>query len=161
MAVFVLHGRSMSFFAGLGEEPALDTLGWQAQPLSEVSGPGPALLTWQQNGPDHLELAGVQRDRVLYWTRHRYGQDGCRRVAVNVSKSNEGFMACAIVRRGVLAGVTRATVTWLRTGKTPLTPWAVTRVPLPEPVACFPSPVTGELLVVCGDGTLVRLPVPN
>jgi tetratricopeptide (TPR) repeat protein len=159
-ALFWLHGRSLSFFAGLGEEPSPDTLGWHGGPLSELGLRSIAPLAWQQTGPDYLELAGVD-EGALYWSRHRYGRDGCRRVAVSVSKPAERYLACALVHRGVMAGVTRATVTWLRAGKSPLTAWAVTRVPLPNPVICFPSPVTGELLVVCRDGTLVRLPVPN
>jgi hypothetical protein len=37
---------------------------------------------------------------------------------------------------------------------------STTPIALPRTVACFPSPVTNELIVVCADGFVVRVPVP-
>ena len=42
-----------------------------------------------------------------------------------------------------------------------LTAYSTTPVSLPEPVAAFPSPLTGEVLIVCKDGTLERVTVPT
>jgi hypothetical protein len=51
-------------------------------------------------------------------------------------------------------------VGWLRHGSGVLVRWATTEADLHDAVACFASPLTGELLVACAGGDVVRVPLP-
>jgi hypothetical protein len=73
----------------------------------------------------------------------------------------EGYLAATIVRADLVAGVSRSHIDWLHTGDRGFVRRSTTRVNLRSAVACFPSPQTRELLVVCRDGVVVRVPMPG
>jgi hypothetical protein len=86
------------------------------------------------------------------------GRDGLRASAPGVSQEH-GYRAAAIVRPGLVAAVGPSRVDWLRAGGRSFS-WSRTQLSLPRPVACFPCRPTGELLVVCASGVVVRVTVP-
>jgi hypothetical protein len=94
---------------------------------------------------------------------HRASASGQNLAAWTTSHSivsPHGYRACAIVRPGLVAGVTEKGIDWLRTGGKYVTTMSTTAVTFNEPIAAFHSPLTGEVLVVCKDGLLERVTVP-
>jgi hypothetical protein len=110
-----------------------------------------------------VEIAGVDGDGDgnLYAADLRF-TDGRLVETSTVARSGDvPFLAAAILRPGVVAGVTRKGIHWLRRGTGGLRPAGSTDVPLPAAVACFRHQRGSELIVVCGDGTLVRVPASS
>jgi hypothetical protein len=119
-------------------------------------------LSWAVPRLPRLEVAGLGRDGDLCWSAlDLFGppvQGAERRFNSDVGLP---YRAAALLGPGRVAGVTATQVRWLRCGPTRFTLWATTRADLADAVACFHSPQTGELLVVCRDGDVVRVPVPG
>jgi hypothetical protein len=115
-------------------------------------------LSWLRRGQDGLELAGIAEDGNLYWSDLEFENGELSRVATASSSSPERYLAAAAVRAGLVAGVTAGAVHWLRRGPQHLLLAATTEVSLPQAVACFPYYRGNELIVVCGDGTVARVP---
>jgi hypothetical protein len=65
-----------------------------------------------------------------------------------------------LVREGVAAAVGERTIAWLRWHGSTLRGVATTPVTLASPSACFVATVSGELLIVCREGTLQRVRIP-
>jgi hypothetical protein len=75
----------------------------------------------------------------------------------------EGDRYRAVARRHgthLLAGVAHRGIHWLR-GKPSNQPVSATPLTLENPVAAFAMPASGELLIVEGDVSLVRVPIPE
>jgi hypothetical protein len=132
-------------------------LGWTPQAPSEVNLPAPP-LSWLRRDPEHLELAGLLVDGTICWTLLQ-SRAGLHNRGTCLSRG-ERYLAAALVGPGLVAGVTADHVDWLRayvggfraTGRTP--------VAIPAAVACFACHETHELIVVCRDGFVVRVPAP-
>lgn len=135
-------------------------LGWRpgippGSPLKSVP------LSWVQPDPSHLQLVGLSSDGALCWSSLQFGDGQLNTLATNVSTGPEVYQAAALVRTGLVAGVNRSRINWLRGGHKGFSLWTATRVELPSVAACFPSPRTDELIVVCADGWVERVPVPS
>ena len=87
--------------------------------------------------------------------RRRWYCPGCR------GRCSERYLAAALIRPGFVAAVTPSRIYWMRAAASGFTWTHTTRADLPAAVACFASPQTQELLVVCGDGTLGRVAIPG
>jgi hypothetical protein len=118
-------------------------------------------LAWLQGEREHLELAGLGAEGTLYWSALRFGDGVLDVVSTNVSVCADGYLAVALVQPGLVAGVARSRIDWLRGGAKNFSLWATTKVELNAAVACFPSHATNELIVVCADGWVERVGVPN
>jgi hypothetical protein len=133
-------------------------LGWRPGAPHRVllSAPQPA---WRVTAPGELELAGLGDVGSVQWASvyHHAPYDP---VARAVSAAGN-YLAVAFVGPGRLAAVSPTGVDWLRRQGRQLAVTSSTAVGLEAAVACFHSPLTHELLVVCRDGWLVRLPVPS
>jgi hypothetical protein len=123
------------------------------------------LLAWHQSGKT-LELAGITEDGALHWSRltgtvsELDNHMDMAEMATSTAAPDEGYLATAIVRPGLIAAVTRSGVNWLRGGQRFLQVTQTLRTEAPV-VAAFASLPTNELLLICDDGMLERLPVPN
>jgi tetratricopeptide (TPR) repeat protein len=134
------------------------SVGWQPQlPLRSSLKSVP--LSWLHSIP--LELAGLKEDGSLHWTCIRLAIDKIECLKTNSAAPDGGYLAATIIRSGRLAAVRRSSIHWLRAGPKTFSPWAITRVSIPQAVACFPSRLTNELVVVCRDGSVVRVSIPN
>jgi hypothetical protein len=151
-------GERLWHFAGDGDLQAMPvSLGWRPGAYRhDLLSPPP--LSWQMAG-GRLELAGVGGDEAAHWNEVQF-QDGAATVA-RASTPQTGYVAAALLGPGRVAGVRRSGIDWLRRERGQLLPWTATGMDLAGAVACFPSPLTNELLVVCRDGWLVRVPVPH
>jgi hypothetical protein len=109
-----------------------------------------------------LEVAGLGEGGCLRWIILTLHPDYPRHCQTNLS-THEGYLAGTIVRPGFLAGVRKTKIEWLRCGGSscPFFLVATTPIALPQAVACFPSHATNELIVVCAEGFVVRVPVPT
>jgi tetratricopeptide (TPR) repeat protein len=119
-----------------------------------------APLAWLDQGAGGIELAGLGENGSVYWSALNLVASERPRVT-NVSVRAEGYLAATLVRSRFVAGVARRSIDWLRCGPKQFTLHSATKVFLPSAVACFPSHPTHELLVVCRDGVVVRVPAPN
>ena len=130
-------------------------LGW-CPGLPESSSLRSVPLSVQARGDD-LDLAGVDSEGGLTWARLHDGD----MVATNrASAADGGFLAAAVVRDGLVAGVTARRVYWLRTGPHVFARWKTSEFAVPAAVACAPCHQTGELVIACQDGFVARLPLP-
>lgn len=116
-------------------------------------------LSWASFAPGHIDLAGLGEDGSLRKSRLKDGDH--LNTCTTAGPREGGFLAAAIVREGLVAGVTRSRVEWLLHGARRFLPWRTTEVSIPSAVACFPCPQTRELVVVCKDGAVVSVPIPG
>jgi tetratricopeptide (TPR) repeat protein len=151
-------GEELCYFAGDADPEAMPIrLGWRpGSYYGDLASPPPP--SWQLAGGT-LTLAGLGVEGSAQWTevQLRGGTAG----VVRAVSPRVGYLAAALLGPGRVAAVRRGGIEWLRRERGHLVPWAATRMDLPDAVACFPSPLTNELLVVCRDGWLVRVPVPH
>jgi hypothetical protein len=139
-------------------EPA--GLGWvPASPAHSTLYAPP--LSWLRPHPDHLELAGVRADGNACWSLVQFGQDGQPVTRMTNVTRGSTYQAAALVRPNLVAAVGTYRIDWLRSGFAGFAYWSATHLSLPAVVAAFPSHPTRELLLVCSNGVVVRVPVPN
>jgi hypothetical protein len=117
-----------------------------------------ATLSWLQPSGDRLEVAAVSASGSVYWGAFNLAGD--LQVVGKNALGGEGFRAATLIRPGHIAVVTLTGVRWLRCGEGGFRDWMETRADLPGCLACFLSPLTNELVVVC-TGEIVRIPIPH
>jgi hypothetical protein len=149
--VFHLPGRG-------GAEPEGTHLGWTPGANLNRLGSPPA-VSWLRTASDRIELAGLGRSGVAYWTTLVFG--GLPTQAVTYPSAHADYLTAALVRPGLVAGVRTDGIEWLRRDGARLAPRTVTTLAASTALACFASPCTGELLVVCRGGFVLRVPVPD
>jgi hypothetical protein len=115
-------------------------------------------VSWASFAPGNLDLAGLGEFGTLHWGR----LEGGELVAKNTlpSPTEGGYLAAAVVRDGLVAGVTRDRIEWLRCGPSKFQLWRASVLAIPSAVACFPSRPTRELVVVTRDGSVARVAIP-
>jgi tetratricopeptide (TPR) repeat protein len=122
--------------------------------------PGLSSLAWRHVEWTLLEVMGVSADRELCWASLRLFAES--RVETSCrTKEPTRFLAGTILASGLVAGVHRGGVSWYRPGRDRLRPVAQTQGDFADAVACFGCPPTSELLVVCRQGDVVRVPEPG
>jgi tetratricopeptide (TPR) repeat protein len=140
------------------QPPYAAHLGWR--PDNPKGNPVKALILGWLHDDRKLELAGLNEEGRLHWSDlrlQRWGEFSCRTIAT----PEEGYRAAALLGPGTVAGVKTQRIDWLLCKGNQFSPWAVTRIGIPGAVAAFPSHPTEELIVVCEDGCIVRLPIPH
>jgi hypothetical protein len=115
-------------------------------------------LSWLCKGPEAIELAGIGPEGSVYWSDVEFQNGLMARVATRAATGPEPFRAVTIVRAGLLAAVTGSTVQWLRRSAEQFQVAAVSKHSLPPPVACYPHYRGKELIVICNEGTVARVP---
>jgi tetratricopeptide (TPR) repeat protein len=141
---------------------------WQRSPLSwrpwlpDDSHLMSVPLSWlsRASDRDHLEMAGLGPSGNAHWARLNLAEEGFQMLATNVQTRAGGYLAAALVRSGLIAAVSPTRIEWLRGGAERFTLVAASESAIPSAVACAGSRRTGELIVVCGDGYIARIPSP-
>jgi hypothetical protein len=116
-------------------------------------------LAWLETEIHRVELAGLGGNGSVYWSSVITGLQ-LELEATNVIVRADGYLAATLVQPGFVAAVGRSSIDWLLAGPHDFRRHVSTKVFLPAAVACFPSGTTRELVVVCKDGVVVRVPVP-
>lgn len=158
------------------------SLGWRPE-IPEGSSLLAPPFSWLARDDLGVEIAGLKVNGALNWSlvrlpgvssqAHRSegnlnhlsawmpGQHEMMECMASCTAAPEdGYLAAAIVRSGLVAGVRKTSIHWLRAGPKSFAPWALTRVAIPSAIACFPCHPTNELVVVCRDGGVVRVDIP-
>jgi hypothetical protein len=133
---------------------------WRAAPPAGCSLVAPA-RAWLMSSPQGLEVAGVDHEGTLWWSRFGVFVPPEKIDQRRGHLANERYRAAALLRPGEVAGVTRTGVSWARSTDLGLRVRSTTPAELGDAVACFASPLTRELLAVCANGDVVRVPVPS
>jgi hypothetical protein len=116
-------------------------------------------VSWWRADPDHIEVVGLASSGAVSWAI--LGADGGGIDLLAAASSREGgYLAATRTPRGLIAAVRPDRVDWLRmSGDRPVAIRS-TPISIPSAVACFASPATTELVVVCADGFVARVKFP-
>ena len=159
-AVLVHDGPDICQVESMGKMVRRRHLGWRPT-LAEGHTLRSAPLAWVQVEPGRFELAGLDREGMIHWSSLRVNDAELIRDAFNDSRGNATYQAATIARPGLVAGVARGRVDWLRCGSQTFADVGSTPLEADSALACFPAPTIDELVVVCRDGTLVCVPCPR
>jgi len=110
---------------------------------------------------DRLEVVTLDEPGIIHWLMIGVREKSFKILANHYKVVNGGYSAAALLRAGFAVGVAPTHVDWIRPRAKGLDVSARTKITLPRAVACFPSPMTGELVIICSNGVLARLPIPN
>jgi len=136
------------------------SLSWSPGNLRNTPGQ-PIPLAWFQ-WDSRLELAGVTEDGNLHWSHLAFDSDCLTETATATAALDGGYVAAAIVKPGMVAGVTGSVINWLRTSERRFLLVASTALSRGAPViGAFMSRSTNELLVLRSDGTIERVVAPG
>jgi tetratricopeptide (TPR) repeat protein len=122
---------------------------------------GAPLVSWLLPQRWLLETAFIDTEGGLHWLSLRLRPDDPAVAAHHVS-AGLGYRCASLLQPGQVAAAHRGGVAWLSCGQLGFVQRAhSSAVDLPDAVACFASPLTGELLVVGREGDVIRVPVPG
>jgi hypothetical protein len=155
------EGDSVAHYTGYPhlEIHQVKMLGWCPNPPPD-SDFANTLLAWRQSGLEELKLAGVGVGGVLNHSLLTFHNGNLIQIVTHSATAEEKYRAVAFIHTGTLAAVTPSAVHWLQAEATGLRMKLVTNASLPSAIACFPHPAHHELIVVCAEGSVVRLPFP-
>ena len=159
-AVLVHDGPDICQVESMGKMVRRRHLGWRPT-LTQENTLRSAPLAWLQVEPGRFELAGLDRDGAIHWSSLKVNEAELIRSSFNDSRGETTYAATTLVRSGLVAGVTRGRVDWLRCGAQSFTPIGSTALMVDSPLACFPAHGIEELIVVSRDGTLYCVPTPR
>jgi hypothetical protein len=152
-SVLIVTDNELHFTAGgLPDKLALPVFN-----PSKLHEDGAPLVSWLMPERTQLEMAFVDGEGVLHWLSVRVTGTDPAVLAHHVS-AEERYRCAALVHPGRVAGVHRGGVAWLACGERRFVWRGHSAVDLPDAVACFASALPGELLVVCAEGDVVRVP---
>jgi tetratricopeptide (TPR) repeat protein len=117
-------------------------------------------LSHHEYGEGLVEVAGLDSKGCLHYSQISFSGLDPQVNVTNTAVRPEGYLATTIVGPGEVAGVSRSHIDWLRAGKREFTRKSTTMVALRSAIACFVSFRTSELLVVCAEGEVARVPFP-
>lgn len=161
VSVCFVDNTLVRYYPGSSNAPiTLLSLGWR--PGSQLRGlcsPPPLSCTWSDART--LELVGIHEDDSIHWTELFFSDPDNLVLRGGASTQQGSYRAAALVRPGWIAGVHAGGVDWLYRHQHRLLPRSTTPATLEDVVACAPSLPTGELLVICRDGSLTRVPLPS
>lgn len=159
-AVFVHDGHGWSLHDPFGKGRRPTGLLWRPA-LPEPSTLRSVPVSWSFGAGGHIEVAGLGSHGTLHWAAFQAEDDQLTLLASNTDARLGGYLAAAVVRPGLVVGVTRTRVEWLRCGGDRFSFSFSTELSIPSAVACYASRRTGQLIVVCDDGFIARVPIPN
>jgi tetratricopeptide (TPR) repeat protein len=158
VATLTFPAKSICYYARWSARKPRNTklLGWSPSlgPHNPLTVPR---LSWLGKGPEGLEVAGIGSDGNLYWSDLEFKPGVLAEVTTSSSTASQPYLAAAVVRAGLVAGVTATGVQWLRRGQPYFSLVSESSASLAGAVACFPYYRGNELIVVSGDGTVTRL----
>ena len=142
---------------------------WMSSPPTTCSGgwsPGVHLestllrpvVTMLGKGGTGVEIAGVGSDGQLYSSEVVFKGSVLIGASTKAFTQAGPFLAATAWCAGQVAAVTAKSIQWLRRGQHGFSTVSTKPVELPTAIACFPHHKGRELIVVCGDGAIVRVP---
>ena len=105
-------------------------------------------------------MVGMADHGTIQFAALRFHADALLVLGSRVAVRPGGYRAATLVRPGLIAGVAPDRIDWLRASGEKLAPVRATECVLPAVLACAACHRTGELIVICGDGFVARVPIP-
>ena len=162
--LFLFAGRQVGYARGPVMTsklvPTWKPLGWYPNPPSG-STLQVAPLSWLPAGQDAIEFAAVGYGGMLCWARVAFPGGKLGEVKKAGRSPAQPCLAVTLVKPGLVAAVTAKAVHWFRIAGRGFTQCAEWPEAFPDAVACFSHQAGNELIVVCGDGTVARVPAPR
>jgi hypothetical protein len=158
--ILLFGDRSVRRYPPLDASEDYLHLGWDVIPPGRADLIGPP-LAWFQRDLEVLELAAPDPLGGLNWVQLECTADRLRFREASHSGNLTRYLAATIPCAGQVVGVSAEGIDWFRSSGGRLTAWSSCKLPLDQAIACAASPRTGELLVVCGDGQVVRVRSPQ
>jgi len=157
--ILIHDGPDITHVNADGSERRRRFLGWRPT-LPEGHALRSVPLSSLRVAAGRLELAGLDREGAVHWTSLKIDDAELIRASNNMTAGEPAFVAATLVRPGLLAAVSPAGVTWLRCGPRSCARAGSVALPVPSALACFPAHRAGELVIVCGDGSLACVRIP-
>ncbi|HEV3449124.1 MAG TPA: hypothetical protein VG099_31095 [Gemmataceae bacterium] len=133
-------------------------LGWSPS-TPEKSQLATPVIDCRPIGPDEWELTGVNEDGVVYRSALAFHKGALLKITTHTAAEAKAYLAVAFTRPGALAAVTPRGIHWMQVSSKGLRLRKVSDVSLPSAIACFAH--HGELIIVCTEGKVVRVPFPS
>jgi hypothetical protein len=143
------------FHMGSLPQPYSARLPWSSC-LTEGSSLTAAPLSRLRGDSESLELAGLLHNGAVCWSLLPVGSGP---KSTRTSRDS-GYLATTLIGPDLVAAVAASRIDWLRCRGNGFPCRGRTPVAIPGAVACFPCHETRELIVVCRDGFVVRVPLP-
>jgi len=160
VALLVFDDKSATLCLPDGDRRPGAPLGWIAEPApSSLS----SQVFWSsaQGERVHVEIMRVGHvDGHIAWSRLYVEGTRVEAVASATSKTH-GYLAAALAVPKQIVAVREGGIDFLRIQGRQLLVHATTEINLSGAIGCFFSPPTSEVLIVCRDGYLVRVSVPQ
>ena len=110
--------------------------------------------------PPYLDLLGLDASGAVHAVQF-HAEDGCLElVAERVASTPGGYLAAARSGTYGVVAIARERIDWLNASAERFSVARTVNVGLRSAVACFSSPLTHEVLVVCADGFIARVLTP-
>jgi tetratricopeptide (TPR) repeat protein len=146
----------------------LSTFRLQGASLGWIARPAPGTLSsqafWMNGDEDRLDVAIARvgdEGGQLFWSQ-LVVQD-LQKIELHASATSKsaGYLGVALLGPRSLAGIREGGIDWFRVQGRHLQVIRSNEINLTGACACFCSPQTGELLVICRDGYLLRHGIPQ
>ena len=110
--------------------------------------------------PPYLDLLGLDASGAVHAVQF-HAEDGCLElVAERVASTPGGYLAAARSGTYGVVAIARERIDWLNASAERFSVARTVNVGLRSAVACFSSPLTHEVLVVCADGFIASVLTP-
>jgi tetratricopeptide (TPR) repeat protein len=116
-----------------------------------------APLSWTWSDTEVLELTGLDEHGALNWCSVRI-HHGAHLLANSATTDPSRFLATTLIRPGLVAGITPTRIVWLQRGSEQFAIRSTTPLNAASVVAGFPARASRDLMLVCRDGQVLRVP---
>jgi tetratricopeptide (TPR) repeat protein len=147
--MMVYRRNNVSHIIGVGWEPALPSDSTLKQ----------RHIAWTEPRQNKVDIAGMDSEGWLHVSEIAlHEKEATAGVIAHHNNREACHHAVCFLLPSVVAAVTQDSIRWFRFGKVGFSLLKTTPSPFVNPIACFPLSSTRELLVVCSDGTVGRVP---
>jgi hypothetical protein len=115
------------------------------------------VVSLRLTGNGGVDLAGIGTEGQLYFSELQCERGSIIKASTRAYNGDKPVRAAAILG-GRVAAVTEENIVWLRMGPDGLHIDRTLKVNLGGVLACFPHYRGDEMILICADGTIVRVP---
>jgi hypothetical protein len=142
-----------------GRRRTLTAFRWQ--PDIPVSSTLRSILITSRFVPPFLDLLGLDKNGAVHAAQFHAEDGALDLVAERVASTPGGYLAAARAGTNGVVAIAPTRIDWLDANVERFSLLRTVNVSLPSAVACFNSPTTREIVVVCADGFIARVVTPR
>jgi tetratricopeptide (TPR) repeat protein len=117
-------------------------------------------VTWRCV-PPFLEVLGLDKNSAAYAAQFYLEDQSLELLSERAGTTDGGYLAAGFHGTSKVVAVARSQIDWLRYGADRFHLVDKLKLGLPTAIACFASPLTHEMLVVCADGFIAHVAPPR